>query len=196
MSCCDTTPRRLVDSMVRTCGCLSAGNAFTRRSTVAAAPFVCRVPITRIPVSAAVTAMLMVSRSRNSPTRMTSGSSRSADSSALENEVACTPISRWLMRQFLRGCTNSIGSSMVRMWPFSRVLMSSIMAASVVDLPEPVLPVTSIRPLLTLQRLRTASGSFSSSAVRALEGMTRKTPPMPFNCRMTLTRKRATPGMA
>ena len=37
---------------------------------------------------------------------------------------------------------------MVRMWPFTRVLMSSIIAASVVDLPEPVLPVTRIRPLL------------------------------------------------
>ena len=84
---------------------------------------------------------------------------------------------------------------MVRMWPFSRVLMSSIIAASVVDLPEPVLPVTRMSPLLTLQRLRTASGSLSSSAVRALEGMTRNTPPMPFSWRMTLTRKRATPGM-
>ena len=44
---------------------------------------------------------------------------------------------------------------MVRMWPFSRVLMSSIMAASVVDLPEPVLPVTRIRPLLILHRFIT-----------------------------------------
>ncbi len=43
-------------------------------------------PITRIPISAAVTAMLMVSRSRNSPTRMTSGSSRKADSNALEKD--------------------------------------------------------------------------------------------------------------
>ena len=49
---------------------------------------------------------------------------------------------------------------MVRMCPFSRVLMSSIIAASVVDLPEPVLPVTRISPLRHLARLRTASGSF------------------------------------
>ena len=41
-----------------------------------------------------------------------------------------------------------------------RVLMSSIIAASDVDLPEPVLPVTRIRPLLTRQRLRTTSGMF------------------------------------
>ena len=42
---------------------------------------------------------------------------------------------------------------MVRMWPFTRVLMSSIIAASVVDLPEPVLPVTRIRPLFALAQL-------------------------------------------
>ena len=45
---------------------------------------------------------------------------------------------------------------MVRMWPFTRLLMSSIIAASVVDLPEPVLPVTRIRPLLARHIWRTA----------------------------------------
>ncbi len=48
------------------------------RSTVFAALDVCSVPKTRWPVSAAVRASEMVSRSRISPTRMTSGSSRSA----------------------------------------------------------------------------------------------------------------------
>ena len=133
--------------MVRTWPCLSVGNALTMRSTVAAAPFVCSVPITRMPISAAVTAMLIVSWSRNSPTSTTSGSSRRAECSASAKPGLCTPTSRWLTRQFLRGCTNSIGSSMVRMWPLMRVLMSSIIAASEVDLPEPVLPVTRIRPL-------------------------------------------------
>ena len=104
--------------MVRTCDCLSEGNTLTMRSTVCAAPLVCSVPMTRMPISAAVTAMLMVSRSRNSPTRITSGSSRRAECSAAEKLGACTPISRWLIRQLLRSCTNSIGSSMVRMWPF------------------------------------------------------------------------------
>ena len=84
---------------------------------------------------------------------------------------------------------------MVRICPFSRVLMSSIIAASVVDLPDPVLPVTRISPLLILHRLRTASGRLSSSAERALEGMERNTPPMPFSWRITLTRNLATPGM-
>src|SRR5581483_221481 len=132
-SCCDTTPRKEVEIIVRTCDCLSDGKTLMIRSTVGPAPLVCSVPMTRIPSSAAVTAMLMVSRSRNSPTRMTSGSSRNAECSAAAKLELCTPISRWLMRQFLRWCTNSIGSSMVRMWPRMRLLMSSIIAASVVD---------------------------------------------------------------
>src|SRR5437667_2457582 len=66
----------------RTWDCLSEGNTFTMRSTVCAAPLVCSVPMTRIPISAAVTAMLMVSRSRSSPTRITSGSSRRAECTA------------------------------------------------------------------------------------------------------------------
>ena len=84
---------------------------------------------------------------------------------------------------------------MVRMWPFTRALMSSIIAASVVDLPEPVLPVTRISPLLARHRLRTDSGMLSWSSVSALDGMARNTPPRPPMWRNTLTRKRDTPGM-
>ena len=51
----------------------------------------CSVPNTRWPVSAAVSARLMVSRSRSSPTRITSGSSRSALRSAVENERGLRP---------------------------------------------------------------------------------------------------------
>ena len=40
----------------------------------------------------------------------------------------------------------SIGSSIVRMWSCRSVLILSIIAASVVDLPLPVGPVTSTRP--------------------------------------------------
>ena len=191
ISCCETTPRSDVESMVRTCPCLSAGKAFTIRSTAAAAPLVCSVAITRMPISAAVIAVLIVSRSRSSPTRTTSGSSRRAECSALEKDGACTPTSRWLTRQFFRGWMNSIGSSIVRMWPFSRTLRSSIIAASVVDLPEPVLPVTRMRPLLTLHRLRTASGILSWSRVIACDGIALNTAPMPSRWRRTFTRKRA-----
>ena len=44
------------------------------RSIVLAVPVVCRVPKTSVPISAAVIAREIVSRSRISPTRMTSGS--------------------------------------------------------------------------------------------------------------------------
>ena len=79
---------------------------------------------------------------------------------------------------------------MVRMCPFTRELMSSIIAASVVDLPEPVLPVTRISPLLARHSCGTACGSLSCSIDSALDGMARITAPMPFSCRMTFTRKR------
>ena len=113
---------------------------------VFAAEEVCSVPNTRWPVSAPDSARRMVSRSRISPTRITSGSSRSALRSALENDSVCGPTSRWLIRHFFDSCTNSIGSSMVRMWPCSFSLMWLTIAASVVDLPEPVGPVTSTMP--------------------------------------------------
>ena len=46
----------------------------------------------------------------------------------------------------LSGCMNSIGSSQVMMFARRVALIKSIMAAIVVDLPEPVGPVTRIRP--------------------------------------------------
>ena len=52
------------------------------RSTVEAAVVVCSVPKTRWPVSAVSIAMAIVSRSRISPTRTMSGSSRRAARSA------------------------------------------------------------------------------------------------------------------
>jgi hypothetical protein len=52
------------------------------RSILFAAEVVCSVPNTRWPVSAAVSARRMVSRSRSSPTRITSGSSRNAERNA------------------------------------------------------------------------------------------------------------------
>ena len=48
--------------------------------------------------------------------------------------------------QRLCACTNSIGSSIVTMCSSRVWLISSIIAASDVDLPEPVGPVTSTRP--------------------------------------------------
>ena len=107
---------------------------------------VCRVPKTRWPVLAASRASSMVSRSRISPTRMMSGSSRSAPRRAAAKDLVWMPTSRWLMRQFLLSWTNSIGSSTVMMWSLRFLLASSMIAASVVDLPQPVGPVTRTRP--------------------------------------------------
>src|SRR5688572_4615163 len=81
------------------------------------------------------------------------------------------------------------------MWPFSRALIASMTAASVVDLPEPVLPVTRIKPRVAVESSNIDFGILSSSSVSAFEGMPRNTAPTPFKCRNTLTRKRATSGM-
>ena len=121
------------------------------RSIVCGALWVCSVAKTRWPVSAAVSAVEIVSRSLISPTRMTSGSWRSAPLSARPKPWASEPSSRWLTMHFLWECRNSIGSSIVRMCSSRVSLISSIIAASEVDLPEPVGPVTSTRPRGFLQ---------------------------------------------
>ena len=128
------------------------------RSIVPGALCVCSVPKTRWPVSAAVSAVEIVSRSRISPRRITSGSCRSAARSASAKPVASVPISRWLTTQRLCRCRNSIGSSIVMMWSWRVRLISSIIAASVVDLPEPVGPVTSTRPRGSFVELAEAVG--------------------------------------
>ena len=85
------------------------------RSIVVGALCVCSVAKTRCPVSAAVSAVEIVSRSRISPTRITSGSWRSAARRPSANVVASWPISRWLTMHVPWWCRNSIGSSIVRM---------------------------------------------------------------------------------
>ena len=60
-------------------------------------------------------------------------------------------------------CVNSIGSSIVRMFLGLRLLIQSIIAASVVDLPEPVVPVTRIRPRSSSAMSASTDGSRSSS---------------------------------
>ena len=59
----------------------------------------------------------MVSRSRISPMRITSGAWRSVFLSAACQESVSTPTSRCVMTQPLWVCTYSTGSSMVTMWP-------------------------------------------------------------------------------
>ena len=61
-------------------------------------------------------------------------------------QCVSSPTSRWLTSDFWLPCRNSIGSSTVMMWSARVLFTRSMSAASVVDLPEPVGPVTSTRP--------------------------------------------------
>ena len=95
-SVCVTTACSEFAIMMRTCCCCAGGKTSMTRSIVEDAVCVWRVPKTRWPVSAAVSAVEIVSRSRISPTRMTSGSWRSAARRPSANDRASVPISRWL----------------------------------------------------------------------------------------------------
>ena len=90
-----------------------AGNMAINRCTVSAALVVWTVLKTRCPVSAACKATRIVSRSRSSPTRITSGSWRSARRKDSAKLGLSRPISRWAIRLFWDVWTNSMGSSMV-----------------------------------------------------------------------------------
>ena len=117
------------------------------RSIVCGASCVCRVANTRWPVSAAVMAVEMVSRSRISPTRITSGSCRSTCLSAWAKLWVSAPTSRWFTMHCWCLWRNSIGSSTVMMWAERSRFTMSTMPARLVDFPEPVGPVTTTNPL-------------------------------------------------
>ena len=112
------------------------------RTIADGASLVCSVESTRWPVSAASTAMWAVSRSRISPSSTTSGSERRIERRAAAKVspalgLACT----WLMP----GSRYSTGSSTVMTLISGRLTTLSV-AYSVVDLPDPVGPVTRIIP--------------------------------------------------
>ncbi len=117
-----------------------------------------------------------------------------ADRSAEENCLVSTSTSRWLMIDFLSRCRNSIGSSMVMMCSIRRVLMKSIIDARVVDLPEPVVPVTSTSPRCSSQIFSSTGGSISSLKVWMRAGIRRKTSPTDPRCWKMLQRNRPIPG--
>ena len=70
------------------------------------------------------------------------------------------------------------------------------MAASVVDLPEPVGPVTSTRPRGFMAKSPKMAGALSCSSVKILLGIVRKTAPAPRNWLKALIRKRDTPSIS
>ena len=114
-SSCETTAASDSESEIRTWFCSLAGNASMMRSIVLAALLVCSVPNTSMPISAAVIASAIVSRSRISPTSTTSASCRIAARSAGPKPCVCVPTSRCESTDFLFWCTNSTGSSIVTM---------------------------------------------------------------------------------
>ena len=120
------------------------------RLTDCAALMVCSVEKTTWPVSAAVSAISIVSRSRISPTRITFGACRSAARRPTVKSEKSLPSSRWLKVALRCGCRNSIGSSSVTMWISEFWLISLSIAASVVVLPLPVAPVTKMMPVFSL----------------------------------------------
>src|SRR5581483_9704674 len=185
-----TTPRRTPAMIARITCCFSGGKNSTMRPTVSAASIVCSVESTRWPDSAAWRAVWAVSASRSSPMRITSGSWRSARRSAWPKSVVSRPISRWFTMQPWSGWRISIGSSIVMMC-FDRVLfMWSIIAARVVVFPEPVAPVTRMRPRCSSARVCTTGGMPSCSSVGTFFGMTRKAKLVAPRWRYALTRKR------
>ena len=113
-----------------------------RRVIAPGASLVWRVENTKWPVSEARMAMSAVSRSRISPTMMTSGSWRSTWRRAL---AKVRPISGRTCIWFAPGTSYSMGSSTVTMRR-SVELIWRRKALSEVDLPEPVGPVTSMMP--------------------------------------------------
>ena len=125
------------------------GKTPTMRSIVFAASIVCRVDSTRWPVSDASSAIEIVSTSRISPTRITLGAWRRAARRARAKVWVSVPTSRWLMVAWLAWWRYSIGSSIVMMWIGFSSLIFRMIAARVVDLPDPVGPVRRTIPFLS-----------------------------------------------
>ena len=82
------------------------------------------------------------------------------------------------------------------MWSWRSALITSIIAASVVLLPEPVGPVTRTKPRGFAARSRSTCGTPSESSDGISCGTRRKAALTVPRWKKQLTRKRATPGIA
>src|SRR6267378_479836 len=183
-----------VDKRWRTSSCWCGGKNEITRLIVCVASVVWSVENTRCPVSAAFSAVSSVSMSRISPIRMTSGAWRSTCRSAALNDSVSFPTSRCEMFAKLSRCRNSIGSSIVMMLTRRLVLMWLIIAASAVDFPDPVTPVTSTSPRGRRPISSSTPGRFRSRIVLTSYGMARKANATVPRCWYTLVRNRPTPG--
>ena len=192
----ETMPLSVPAIIARAWDCWCGSKKSMMRLIDSDASTVWSVERTRWPVSAALSAVWTVSSSRISPTRMTSGSWRRTRRSARLKDAVSWPTSRWLTIELRSGCRNSIGSSIVTMCLCIVRFMWSIIAASVVDLPEPVVPVSRMMPRSSSASLRITGGSESSSIDLMLTGMARRTSETKPFWRKALTRKRARPSRA
>ena len=113
-----------------------------RRVMAPGASLVWRVENTKWPVREARMAISAVSRSRISPTMMTSGSWRRTERRA---DAKVRPISARVCIWLAPGTSYSTGSSMVTMRRSGELILRR-KAFSEVDLPEPVGPVTRMMP--------------------------------------------------
>ncbi len=161
--------------IARACCCWWGGKKSMMRLIDSGASTVWSVESTRWPVSAADSAVWTVSSSRISPTRIVSGSWRSTRRSARLKDAVSWPTSRWLMIELRSRCRNSIGSSIVTMCLCIVRFMWSIIAASVVDLPEPVVPVSRMIPRSSSASREMTDGRLSSSTDLMFTGMARMT---------------------
>src|SRR5213078_4900089 len=193
---CEMSALMLSDRSMSSWSRRSSGKKLTTRSSAWLALLACSVASTRCPVSENWMPYSMVSRSRISPIRITSGACRSVFLSAACQESVSTPTSRCVITHPLWVCTYSTGSSMVTMCPRVLSLRYPTMVASVVDLPEPVPPTTITRPRLLKTTSLRIGGRSSSSKVGILALISRMTQPTAACCTKALTRKRPMPGGA
>src|SRR5512139_1815382 len=121
---------------------------------------------------------------------MTLGAWRKAARSARAKVWVSLPTSRWLIVAFSLGWRYSMGSSMVMMWIGCSWLIFLMMAARVVDLPEPVGPVTRMMPFLSFAMRLSCSGSPSWATVGISFGITRRMTLKEPRWEKTLTRNR------
>src|SRR2546426_6303189 len=190
----DTTAASAVERRWRISSCWCGGKNEMTRLIVWVQSVVCSVENTRCPVSAAFSAVSSVSISRISPIRMTSGAWRNTCRSAALNDSVSFPTSRCEMFARLSRCRNSIGSSMVMMLTRRPRLMWLIIAASAVDLPDPVTPVTSTSPRGLIAISSSTGGRFRSWIVFTSYGIDRNANATVPRCWYTLVRNRPTPG--
>ena len=136
----------------------------------------------------------MVSRSRISPIMIRSGAWRSAVFRPICRLCVSRPTSRWFTTDFLLLKMNSIGSSIVRMWPAIVWLRCSSIDASVVLLPVPVAPTIRIRPRFSITSVLRIDGTLRLSSDGISNGMQRNTAAIEPRCLNPERRKLPTPA--